>query len=154
MPFHQSGQRAAAQLAAVEIARLRHGVGQCQALGLIRGTLRRRQPVIVFRHGHAGVLRQILDRLDEAQPGILHQERDRGAVRAAAEAVIELLGWTDGEARRLFAMERAQTHQIGAALLQLHIIAHHVDDVDAVQQVLNEGLWDHGALILRGRLWQ
>jgi hypothetical protein len=36
-------------------------------------------------------LGQRLDRIEELEPVVLHQELQRGAVRAAAEAVIELL---------------------------------------------------------------
>ena len=63
---------------------------------------------------------------------------ERIAIRAAAEAVIELLGRTDGERRRFFAMERAKAQQVGAGLAQLHVLTHHIDDVGAGQQVLNE----------------
>ncbi len=43
------------------------------------------------RHLQADRRGQILDRLDEADAGMLHQEADGAAVRTAAEAVIELL---------------------------------------------------------------
>jgi hypothetical protein len=35
-------------------------------------------------------------------------------------------------------VERAQPHEVRAALFQLHIPADHVDDIDAVEQVLQE----------------
>jgi hypothetical protein len=35
-------------------------------------------------------------------------------------------------------VERAQPHQVGAALLELHMAADHVDDIDARQQIRNE----------------
>jgi hypothetical protein len=35
-------------------------------------------------------------------------------------------------------MERAKPHEVRAALLQLHVPAHHVDDIDAVEQILQE----------------
>jgi hypothetical protein len=47
---------------------------------------------------------------------------------------------------RFFVMERAQAHVIDAAFFQLDVAAHHVDDVDAVEQVLDEGLRNHGGL--------
>ena len=49
------------------------------------------------RHFHAGTLGQFFDRIEEFHAVVIHQEADRGAVRAAAEAVIELLGRRDGE---------------------------------------------------------
>jgi hypothetical protein len=35
-------------------------------------------------------------------------------------------------------MKWAKAHVVGAALLQLHIAAHHINDIDAVEQILNE----------------
>jgi hypothetical protein len=52
-------------------------------------------------------------------------------MRAAAEAVIELLGRADAEARRLLAVEGAQPHVVGAALPELDMATHDLDDVDA-----------------------
>jgi hypothetical protein len=120
-----------------------HYLRQGQAFGLYFGALCGWQAIILFRHRHADALRQVLDRFDEAEAGVLDQETDCGTVRTAAKAVIELFGRTDGEAGRFFVMKRAQAHVVGATLLQLHVASHHVDDVDAVQQILNEGLWDH-----------
>jgi hypothetical protein len=42
-------------------------------------------------------------------------------------------------------MKRAQALVIGAALFQLDVAAHHIDDIDAVEQIGNEGLWNHEA---------
>ncbi len=42
-------------------------------------------------HGKSRVARELLDRIGKAFPAVLHQEPDRSAVGAAAEAVIELL---------------------------------------------------------------
>jgi hypothetical protein len=39
-------------------------------------------------------------------------------------------------------MERAQAHEIGATFLQLHVLTHNVDHVDAGQQLLDERLGD------------
>jgi hypothetical protein len=35
-------------------------------------------------------------------------------------------------------MERAQAHVIRAALLQLHVTADDIDDIDPIKQILNE----------------
>ena len=83
-------------------------------------------------------LRQILDRFDIREAGMLHQKADRRAVRTATEAMVELLGGTHGKRRGLFVVKRAQPHQVGTALLQLDVLAHHIDNIDAVQQILNE----------------
>jgi hypothetical protein len=100
--------------------------------------------VILLRHHHADTLRQVFDGIDKAHAGILDQEADRRAMGAAAEAVIKLLGGADCEAGGFFVMEGAQPHVIGAALFQLDVTADHVDNINAVEQIGNEGLRDHG----------
>jgi hypothetical protein len=35
-------------------------------------------------------------------------------------------------------VKRAQTHEIRAALFELHVFAHHVDDIDAIEQILDK----------------
>ncbi len=52
-------------------------------------------------------LGQGLDRLGEVQTFVLHQKAERGAVRPAAEAVIELLARADGEGGGLLVVEGA-----------------------------------------------
>lgn len=137
------GAGGAAQLLAVVVAGARHDVAQGDGLGLPLGAGGGRQATALLRHRHADRLRQIADGLDVRQPGELHQEADCRAVRAATEAVIELLGRRHRERRRLLVMERAQPHEVGAALLELHVAAHHVDDVDAVEQIVDERLRNH-----------
>lgn len=61
-------------------------------------------------------------------------------MRAATETVIKLLGRTNRKTRRFFIMEGAQTHKVCAALLELDVLTHHIDNVDAGEQVLNKGL--------------
>ncbi|MNV40323.1 hypothetical protein D3C71_1319240 [compost metagenome] len=46
----------------------------------------------IARHFHADTLGQLIDRVEKLEAVVIHQEADRGAMRAAAEAVIELLG--------------------------------------------------------------
>ncbi len=138
--------RGFAQLGAVVAAGLVQRVGHGQRLGLLGGALGRRDLVVGVRDDHAHVLGQVLDGVDEAQAGVFDQETDRGAVGAAAEAVVELLGRADGEAGGLFVMEWAQAHVVGPALLELDIAADHVDDVDTVEQIGDECLRNHLAL--------
>ena len=61
-------------------------------------------------------------------------------MRAAAEAVIELLGRLTVNDGRFFVVERAAGDEVGAGLLERHVALDHVDDVDAIEQILNEGL--------------
>src|SRR5262249_18821256 len=91
-------------------------------------------------HLHTRALREILDRVDEINTRVLDHEADRGSMRSAAEAVIELLGLAHGEGRRLFAVERTAGDVVGARALERHVALDHVDDVDAIEQFLNEGL--------------
>ena len=70
-------------------------------------------------------------------------------MRAAAEAVVELLGRAYGERRRLLAVERAAGEMVGAALFQRHVALDHVDDVDPMEQFLLERIGDHGRNALR-----
>jgi hypothetical protein len=145
---HFAGQAAAlqvgdrvrrlAQLGAVEVAGLVQRVGHRQRLRLLGGALGRRDLVVLFRDDHADALRQVLDRIDEAHARVFDQEADGSAVRAAAEAVVELLGRAHREAGRLFIVKRAQAHVVGAALFELDVAANHIDDVDAVEQIGNE----------------
>jgi hypothetical protein len=79
-----------------------------------------------------------MHRLDEAHAGVFHQEADGVAVHAAAEAVIGLAGGADDEARGLLAVEGAQPLVVDAGLLELDVVAHDVDDVDAGEQLLDE----------------
>src|SRR5690606_24956973 len=77
------------------------------------------------------------------------------AAGAAAEAVVELLVRADREGRSLFLVERAAGAVVAAGLLQGHALAHHLDDIGAVEQVVDEGLRDqscHGVLAGEGRL--
>src|SRR5690606_32017113 len=86
------------------------------------------------------------------ETGVLHQEADRRAVRPAAEAVVELLGRTDGERGRLLGVERTEPQIVRTRLLQPHVAAHHVDDVDAGEKVLDEALGNHPASLTGHRL--
>jgi hypothetical protein len=67
---------------------------------------------------HPGLLRQLLDRLDERQPALVGQEADRIAMRAAAEAVIKTLVVVDRERRGLFLVERTTRLPLAPGLLQ------------------------------------
>ncbi len=112
-------------------------------MGGLGGALGGRDLVVVVGDDHADVLGQILDGIDETHAGVFDHEADRGAVGAAAEAVVELLGGADREAGGFFVVEWAQAHVIGAALFELDVFAYHVDDVDTVEEIGDEGLRDH-----------
>ena len=72
------------------------------------------------------------DRVEELEPVVLHQEAERGAVRAAAEAVVELFVRAHPERRRLLVVERAAGLPLAPGLLQLDARA---DDVHLVLEL-------------------
>jgi hypothetical protein len=63
-------------------------------------------------------------------------------MRAAAEAVIELLGWADRKRGRAFVVERATRRVVATGALLRHARLDHLDDVDAREQVIDEALGD------------
>jgi hypothetical protein len=132
------------QLRAVVLRCALQHVGQRQpALGQALALLAVLGADLLLRHLHAHGLRQVGDGVDEAHAGVFGQEADGVAAGPAAEAVVELLGRADREAGRLLGVKGAQPHQVGAAALELHVAADHVDDVDTGQQVLQEAGGDH-----------
>ncbi|MCW0450032.1 hypothetical protein NB706_002866 [Xanthomonas sacchari] len=134
-------------LAAVELAleelgrRFQRGV---QVAMVVAGGLGRATLLGVARDVHAGALGQLVDRVEEFEAVVVHQEADRGAVRAAAEAVVELLGWRHRERGRAFVVERAARRVLLALALQRHARADHLDDVGACEQVVDECVGDAG----------
>jgi len=100
-----------------------------------------------MRHRQAHRLRKLVDRFRECQPRMLDQKADRRSMRAATEAVIELLSRTNRKRRALLVVERAKPHEVRAAFLELHIPPHHVDDIDAVEQVLQERVRNHDTCV-------
>ena len=72
-------------------------------------------------------------------------------MRAAAEAVIELLARADREGGRLLVVEGAAGHVVAPGLLQRDARSDHVDDIDPREQLVDEVLWDlarHGTGII------
>ena len=51
----------------------------------------------LFRNLHADLAGQLLYRFDEREAAVFHEKADRTAVRAATEAMVELLGRADRE---------------------------------------------------------
>jgi len=133
------------ELLAVMVACLVQHIGQRGLAFFQRGSflalLRR---AVVLGHRHAHLLGEVAHRIEKAHPRIGHQEAQRVAVHAAAEAMVGLPGGADREAGRLLAVERAQAFVVDAGLLELHVAAHHLDDVDAGKEVLDKGGRNHG----------
>ena len=92
----------AIELVGVIFGDLRHDVGQrCGSFRLLLGAR------IGGGDIHAGLGGKLLDRVHERHAAIVGQEADRVAMRAAAEAMVEMLVVVDREARRLFVVEGA-----------------------------------------------
>ena len=135
-----AGLVAALQVALEELrGRLKRRV-QLAAVVLLLGAAR----VLAARHFHASALGQFIHRVEEFEAVVVHQEADRGAMRATTEAVIELLGGRDRERRRALVMERATRCVFLALSLQRHAAAHHLDDVGAGEQIVDESVGDTG----------
>ena len=126
------------ELFVVELGRARHDV----AKRLHFAAVLRREPRLIGDL-QTGAASQFPDRLNETDAGVLHQETDRRTMRSAAEAVVELLARTDRKRRGLLAVERAAGCKIGARLLQRHVAIDQVDNVDAIEKLLNERVRDH-----------
>ena len=94
--------------------------------------LLRGETIILFRDRHADRLGEFAHGLGECEARVLDEKADCCAVRLATETVIELLGRTDGERRRLLVMKRAQAGEVGARLPQFDITPDHLDQIDAV----------------------
>ena len=138
-------RRAGLELLAVVVAGLGQHIGQRGAALLLRGGLFALGGRAVFLgHRQADLLCEVFHRVDKGHAAVFGQEADGVAVRAAAEAVIELFARADREARRLLGMEGAQAAQVRTTLAKLHVPAHHFGNVDTGQQVVDKGRRDHG----------
>lgn len=71
-------------------------------------------------------------------------------MRAAAKAMIELLGRTHGKTGGFFIMKGTQTHEVCATFFELDVLAHNVNDVNAGKQILNKGLGDQLTILKQG----
>ncbi len=115
------------------LRRLFHQVQQALA-GTRCGTAR------LFRHIQPRHARQVLHRIAELQALVLHEKADRGAVRAAAKTVIELLTRAHREGGGFFVVERAQGLELVARTSERQASLNDLDDVRACEQVLDKGI--------------
>src|SRR3546814_1196014 len=92
---------AAGQVLAEEMRRGFQRAEQLLSVGILVALLR------LARHLDAGAPGEVVDRVEELEPVVVHRERERRAVRAAAEAVGELFGLRDRERRRALVVDRA-----------------------------------------------
>ena len=97
---------------------------------------------VLARHLESHHLGERLDGLGKLEVVVRHQEADRRAVRAAAEAVVEALRRADRERRRLLAVKRAEAFVVAAGALQRDAGADHLDDVGSGDELVDEGFGD------------
>ena len=89
--------------------------------------------------------RQLLDGVDKLQAFEIHQETDRGAVGAAAEAMVKLLLRADREGRRFFVVEGAAGLELAARFLERHAPLDDIHYVDPAKQFGDEGFGNQAA---------
>jgi hypothetical protein len=95
---------------------------------------------VLARDLEAHHLGERLDGFRKLEVVIGHQEAERRAVAAAAEAVIGPLDGSDDERRSLLAVERAKPFVVAAGAFQRDARADHLDDVGASDELIDEGL--------------
>ena len=93
-------------------------------------------------HFESYALREVGDGVEELHLLVLHEKADHGAVRAAAEAMIELLVGTYPEGGGLFVVERAACLEFAPGFLERHACADDFDDVGARDDFVDERLWN------------
>jgi hypothetical protein len=101
-------------------------------------------PMLVARvqlgQGHAKSLRQQLHRVLEADLLVQLEKFEHVATDAAAKTMKESLVAIDVERRRLLRMERTETFEGRAHLLQRHVVLHNRYDVGMTSHIVDEGL--------------
>ena len=128
------------ELFAIRLGGPLQGIDQAVLLllhGLALGTLLGGD--VFLWHLHAHLLGQGLHRLHKLHARVLAQKGDGIAAFAAAKAMEKLFDRADAERGRFFPMKRAQPHEVGPAFFQRYITPNHIDDIDALEQVLEEG---------------
>ncbi|MNC09583.1 hypothetical protein D3C75_572080 [compost metagenome] len=90
--------------------------------------------------GHFKVVHgsQLFDGFNELELVVVHQKVDGVAVRATAEAVVELFFTVHGERGGFFVMERTARVVILALLFQLNPCVDEINDIGSCQQVIDK----------------
>jgi len=104
-----------------------------------------------MRNRHACAVGKVLDGIGETHALLFYQKAYRAAVRAAAEAVVELFARADGKRRRFFFVKRAAGHVVRTAFLQRHAFVYDVYNVSFCQQVVDKVGRNHGRRLRRMR---
>ena len=142
------GGGAVAQAFAVKACCRGHGFEQALIARASLLARRNGNRVVILRHFQTALPREFVHGLDKAQAAVFHEEADDVAVHAAAKAMVELLRRADRKRRGFLAVERTAGEIVGAGLLERQMTLDDVNDVDAGEQVLDEGLRNHGRGLL------
>jgi lipoprotein NlpI len=67
-------------------------------------------------------------------------------MRAAAKAMVKLFGGAHGKAWGFFVVEWTAGRIIGAGFFKRHAFVHDVNNVNAIEKLLNETFWYQNAL--------
>ncbi len=108
------------------------------------------------RQFQSRALREIRHGVEKPKLLVLHEKADHGAVRAAAEAVIELLLRTDPERWGFLGVERATSLVFAPGFLERYPRTDDFDDIGACDDLVDERLWDatgHGPGAINRRAW-
>jgi hypothetical protein len=103
------------------------------------------------RHLESKSACQRLYSIDKVKVFVVEQESQGGAMRAAAEAVIELFFLAYGKRRGFFLMEGTAGHVLVTPFFQRHIGFDDLNDIGACDQIIDKMLWyaAHGRLEAR-----
>ncbi len=73
-----------------------------------------------------------------SQPFDLHEECHGIAALAAGEVLEDLVVGRNREARGALSLERREAPEVGAALLERHVVLHHLHDVHGLKDSLDD----------------
>ena len=96
---------------------------------------------VVLRYLEANALGEPFDCLAKIKALIFHDKSERVAAGATAKAVIELALRIDGEGRCALFMKRATGRVVFARFLQFYPTINDLDDIEAIQKIIEKGLW-------------
>ena len=104
---------------------------------------------VVLRYLEANALGEPFDCLAKIEALILHDKSQRVAAGAAAKAIVELPLRVDGEGRCALFMKRATGRVVFARFLQFYPTIYDLDDIEAIQKIIEKGLWKscHGLVV-------
>ncbi len=97
-------------------------------------------PQGLARHLHARALREVRNGVEELHLLVLHEKADHGAVRAAAEAVVELLVGTYPKGRRFLVVEGTTGLEFTACFFQRYPGTDDLDDIGTGDDLVDERL--------------